>query len=190
MFEQLLRGLQGNGSVPSAGSYSTPQIKSNQTPAQNSWSADGTFQLGYQPSAPPAGFTPSAPAPSSPAPSGQMPSNWSAYLDRNPDVRSYYQNNPAAWNGVGQNWDRAAQTHYERHGQFEGRPLGMASPAAPQVPLTVNVGGGAYMPTTGGNPFVQPGKDSGPQPMVPVKDFSGIPGRLRNPFLAQSMRTM
>ena len=66
----------GNFWGSGAGYSGAPQIKSNQNPLQNSWNADGSFQLGFPPDAPsspvgppPAGFGGTPPGPS-PSPSG------------------------------------------------------------------------------------------------------------------------
>jgi len=144
------------GQVAAQSPHGTPNIKANQNPMQNSWNADGSFQLGFPPNAPsspvgppPQGFTPpaqpsqpSGPAPTpGPAPTAP-PSNYTPvqpvgpsageqYLIDNPGVRSYYENSPESFRRVGNDWERAARQHYDLFGRDEGRAWGEPTPPVP-----------------------------------------------------------
>ena len=176
---QLLGGTQGR---PLAGS--TPQIKANQSPLANSWGADGSFKLGFPPSSAPNPISrpvdPSTPAPA-PAPQPQPaqpqtpmtpPSNFltpaERYLEDNPGVRQYYENNDTAFGRVGNNWDRAARQHYDLFGRDEGRAWHeptAPSPAPASMPPTFvappqpqPTAQPALTPQAGFNPFADPNR--------------------------------
>lgn len=67
---------------------------------------------------------------------GQM--DYSAYLAANPDVASYFKNNPDAVKKFGGDINKAAQYHYETYGRDEGREMPMTG----GVPGTSATAGG------------------------------------------------
>lgn len=63
---------------------------------------------------------------------GQQGTDWNAYLQANPDVAEFYRNNPRVLAQFGGDLNKAAEAHYNLHGQKEGRQLPQFQQQQPQ----------------------------------------------------------
>ena len=121
----------GAGAAPQSGSAPTGNglnIRPNMAPPENFWQGDD-FKIG----APGMQAVPPGQAPPPQAPPTQMPPQMgpqgggfdgAAYLSANPDVASYYQQNPNALKQFGGDLNKGAQHHYNTFGKNEGRNMG------------------------------------------------------------------
>ena len=131
----------GAGAAPQGGSAPTGNglnIRPNMAPPENFWQGDD-FKIG----APGMQAVPPGQAPPPQAPPTQMPPQMgpqgggfdgAAYLSANPDVASYYQQNPNALKQFGGDLNKGAEYHYNTFGKNEGRQPGGAM-AGSQNPL-------------------------------------------------------
>lgn len=111
----------------------------------------------------------------SPGAPGQGGQDWSAYLQANPDVMQWAQETVAA--GAAPDLATAAQGHYQKHGQAEGRQV--PTLAAQSQPSTPDQAGSSYGPQMGARTtytrpdagaaptFNRPGETARPDPARP-----------------------
>ncbi len=107
-------------------------------------------------------------------PAQQAESQWQGYLNANPDVNDYINNNPRVLQEFGGDRLAVAEHHYNAFGQQEGRSLGQTTPSQPQgaasggtMPGIVSDGMGGYSQTGEGSQLAQiaPSDTSGTQPI-------------------------
>ena len=138
----------GAGAAPQSGSAPTGNglnIRPNMAPPENFWQGDD-FKIG----APGMQAVPPGQAPPPQAPPTQMPPQMgpqgggfdgAAYLSANPDVASYYQQNPNALKQFGGDLNKGAQHHYNTFGKNEGRsPSGGGGLQAAQSQMAAREG--------------------------------------------------
>lgn len=124
----LMQYRGGGGAAPQSGSApmgNGVNIKPNMAPPENFWQGDD-FKIG----APGLQAVPPGQAPPPQAPPTQMPPQMgpqgggfdgAAYLSANPDVASYYQQNPNALKQFGGDINKGAEYHFNTFGKNEGR---------------------------------------------------------------------
>lgn len=95
-------------------------------------------------------------------PAQQSENQWQSYLNANPDVNDYINNNPRVLQEFGGDRLAVAEHHYNAYGQQEGRGFGQSPPAQPQnaftggaAPNVVADGMGGYSQTGEGSQLAQ-----------------------------------
>ena len=147
-----LLGLQANGQPGGMGSPAMPRgqagngtnINPNMAPPENFWQGD-KFNIGApgMQAVPPGQAPPPQAPPQMPPQMGPQGGGFdgAAYLSANPDVASYYQQNPNALKQFGGDLNKGAQHHFNTFGKNEGRsPSGGGGLQAAQSQMAAREG--------------------------------------------------